>query len=65
MKRFFPVVLSVAAPAAFAADDLSSLTSQIDFSGVGTAIMAVAAALAGIYVLYKGAKIVIGALKGM
>ena len=45
-----------------AAPDLSSLTP--DFTTVSTAILAVAGAVVGVYVAWKGAKILIGAVKG-
>ena len=44
--------------------DLSPITSGIDFSSVGVAIIAIAGLLATVYVAMKGAKIVLGMLKG-
>ncbi|MDM8356041.1 major capsid protein [Pandoraea communis] len=44
--------------------DLSAVSSSISFAQVGTAIVAVAASLALIYVGVKGAKIVLGFIRG-
>ncbi|VVE53253.1 hypothetical protein [Pandoraea commovens] len=44
--------------------DLSAMTNSISFAQVGTAILAVAASLALIYVGVKGAKIVLGFIRG-
>lgn len=46
-----------------AGPDLSSLTSSIDFSTVVVAILAVASALAVVYIAWKGAGMVIAALR--
>lgn len=57
------VATVLAAPAVFAAEgavDYSALTSSADFSGVSTAILAVAASLAGVLVVVKGARLVLG-----
>lgn len=51
-------------PAFAAGPDLTSLTSQVDFSTVIVALLAVAAALAGVYIAWKGAKMVLAALRG-
>lgn len=47
-----------------AGPDFSSLTSAVDFSTVITAIMAIAAALAGVYVVMRGADMVLSKLRG-
>jgi hypothetical protein len=47
------------------AADLSDLTSAINFSDVSTAVMTVAAALATIYVLWKGASLILRAIRGL
>uniref|UniRef100_UPI00351BEF98 major capsid protein n=1 Tax=Rugamonas sp. CCM 8940 TaxID=2765359 RepID=UPI00351BEF98 len=52
-------VFALAAP-----PDLSSLTSAIDLSTVITAVLAVAAIIAGVYAAIKGAKTVLGLVKG-
>lgn len=60
-------VLSSIATGAFAAGsgpDLTPLTSVVDFGTVITAVLAVAGLLAGVYVAIKGAKIVIGMVRG-
>lgn len=54
--------LSAFATGGPASPDLSSLTP--DFTTVTTAILAVAGAVVGVYVAWKGAKIVIRAVKG-
>lgn len=63
-KLGFAVAASVASVAAFAAPvDLSSLTDTVDFSSVTVALLAIAGALATIYVAIKGISFVLGALK--
>lgn len=47
-----------------AAPDYTTLTSGIDFASAGTAVLAVFAALAGVYVVALGGKIVLRNLKG-
>lgn len=43
--------------------DFSSLTTAVDFSTVGTAVLAIAALLAVPLVIRKGAKLVLAAIK--
>ena len=45
--------------------DLTALTGAVDYSTVGPAILVVAAAVAGVYVIWKGAKMVVGAIKSL
>ncbi|EFE8024663.1 TPA: hypothetical protein ACTA0F_004671 [Salmonella enterica subsp. enterica serovar Bareilly] len=57
----FAVAAAVSAPAAMAVEpapgvDLTPLTSAISFTGVTTAILGIAAAVAGLYALYAGVK---------
>ncbi|WP_454874783.1 hypothetical protein [Paraburkholderia xenovorans] len=52
------------AHAATTAPDFSTLTSGIDFSTVTTGVLAVAATLITVYVGIKGAKILIGMVRG-
>lgn len=59
----------VAAPSVFAAGeaggwDYSTLTSGVDFSTIAAGVLAVAGILAGVYAGIKGAKIVLGFLRG-
>lgn len=60
----------VMAPAAHAtgtgttAPDLSALTNAVDFSTTITALMAIAGMLASVYISIKGAKIVLGMIRG-
>lgn len=58
----------VAAPSVFAAEagvwDYSKLTSGVDFSTIAAGVLAVAGILAGVYAGIKGAKIVLGFLRG-
>jgi hypothetical protein len=54
----------VATQAHAAGTDFSTLTSGIDFSTVTTGILAVAATLITVYVAIKGAKILIGMVRG-
>ncbi|MBM5573656.1 hypothetical protein [Deefgea sp. CFH1-16] len=61
------VIAAVLAPVTFAAGtgpDLTALTSAVDFGTVITALLAIAGMLAGVYITIKGAKIVIGMIKG-
>jgi hypothetical protein len=44
--------------------DLTSLTSSVDMGSTITAVLAVAATLAGLFVAMRGAKSVLGFLKG-
>ena len=46
-----------------AAPDYTTLTAAVDFSTVGTAILAISALLASVLVIYKGAKMVLRAIK--
>lgn len=43
--------------------DYASLTSGIDFSGIGTGVLAVAGLLAAVYAGIKGARIILGFLR--
>jgi len=58
-----PAVLAVSVPARAA--DLTALTAEIDFAGVTTAVLAVAVALAGVYITWKAASMVLRAIRGM
>lgn len=59
-------VLSVFAAPAFAVPvDLTTLTAAVDFSTASAAVLLVAAALIAVYIAWKAAKMVIGAVKGM
>lgn len=57
-------VLSTLSASAMAAPvDYTSLLSAADFSTTTTAIIAIAGIMAVVYVAWKGAKLVLGALK--
>ena len=57
--------LTGAAGSALAAPpDLSTLTAAVDFSTVTTALLGVGAAVIVVYIAWKGAKMVIAAVKG-
>jgi hypothetical protein len=59
-RRSFVGAAAVAAGAAnAAAPDFSSLTSAVDFSSVGTAVLAIAALLVVPLVVKKGARMVL------
>jgi hypothetical protein len=45
--------------------DVTSLTAAVDFSTVTSAILAVAAIMVTVYVAWKAAKMVLGAVKGL
>lgn len=47
-----------------AGPDLTTLTAAVDFGTVTTAILGVGAAIIVVYIAWKGAKMVIGAVKG-
>jgi Inovirus Coat protein B len=51
-------------PALAAGPDLSSMTAAVDFGTVTTAILAVGAALIVVYIAFKGAKMLISAVRG-
>lgn len=55
---------SVAAPALAAGPDLTTLTTAVDFGTVTTAILGVGAAIIVVYLAWKGAKMVISAVRG-
>lgn len=70
-KKTLVVATSAAlsAPSVFAATgtggwDYTGLTSSIDFSTISVGVLAVAGILAGVYAGIKGAKIVLGFLRG-
>lgn len=65
MKKIVALLPFGFAGAASAAPvDLTSLTSAVDFSTTTTAVLAVAAALIGVYIAWKAAKLVISAVRG-
>lgn len=45
--------------------DLTSLTTAVDFSTTTTAVLGVAAAAIVVYIAWKAAKMVVGAVRGM
>ena len=57
------VVAATAAPMAMAQTDYSSLTTAVDWSDVGASLVAVGAAIIGIFVVFKGVKLVTRAVK--
>ncbi len=56
----FAVGAAMAAP-----PDYSSLTGAIDFSTTITAVLAASAALMAVYIVWKGASLIIRAVKGL
>lgn len=44
--------------------DYTTITSAVDFAGVMTGVGAVAAAVAGLYIAIRGARILIGFIGG-
>lgn len=65
LKKIAGVVLAVAPLSAFALPpDFTALTSQIDMSTTSAALLLAAAALVGVYILWKGANMIMGAFKG-
>lgn len=64
-KKIGSAVVAVAPLSAFAAGpDLSTLTTAVDFGTVTTALLGVAAAIIVVYIAWKGAKMVLHAVKG-
>lgn len=68
LRKFVMMFLSLVAclfgVSAFAAGpDMSSLTTAIDFGTVTVAVLAAASALAVVYVAWKGASMVLGAIR--
>lgn len=64
-KRYYAVPLAFVSSSAWAVPvDLTSVTSAVDFSTVVAALLLVAAALAGVYIAWKGAKMILSAIRG-
>lgn len=67
-KKIGKTVISLSPAAALSAHaagpDLSTLTAAVDFGTVTTALLGVAAAIIVVYIAWKGAKMVLGAVKG-
>mgnify|MGYP001415251336 CR=1 FL=1 len=57
-------VATVATPVLAAPPDLTSMTAAVDFSTVTTALLSVGAAIIVVYIAWKGAKMLISAVKG-
>jgi len=62
------LALGLIGASAHAADptpiDYSLLTNQITFASVSLALLGVAGSIAGVYILWKGAKMILGAIRG-
>lgn len=58
------LIAATASPLALAQTDYSSLTTAVDWSDVGTSLIAVGAAIIGIFVVMKGVKLVTRMVKG-
>lgn len=64
-KKIAGVLVAVAPLSAYAVPpDFTSLTSAIDMSTTSAALLLAAAALIGVYILWKGANMIMGAFKG-
>lgn len=64
-RRAAAVAAMGAASSVFAAGpDLTTVTTAVDFGTVTTAVLAVAASLIVVYISWKGAKMVIAAVRG-
>lgn len=57
-------LVAVSAPSFAAGADLSSLTSAVDFGTVTTAILAIGALIAGLFLVIRGVKTVLPMIKG-
>lgn len=72
MKKIHGVVLSILATGVSAAAsaatgtpvDYTQLSSQVDFTGVATVVLAIGGSLAGIYVAIKGVRMGLSMLRG-
>lgn len=64
-KKYFaaPLVLT-GAGSALATVDYSTLTTAVDFTTATEAILTVAAALVLVYIAWKGAKMILSAVRG-
>jgi hypothetical protein len=58
------VISALAINANATSPDFTSLTSAVDFTTVIAAVLLVAAAIAGVDIVIKGAKIILRALRG-
>jgi hypothetical protein len=65
MKKILFYFLAVSSLAVQAETDYTPLTSQISFTEVIAAILTAAGALAGVYVVFKGAKLIISSIRGV
>ncbi len=71
MRKFLNVVLVLAmtalgfaaGPAHAEAPVFTTLTTGVDFSTVGPALLLIAVAISGVYVTWKGAKMILAAIK--
>jgi hypothetical protein len=64
-KRLAVIAVATTGASVFAAGpDLSSLTSSVDVGTTVTAVLAVSAALALLYMAIRGAKTVLGMIRG-
>lgn len=62
---FIAAAMSLFGASAFAVPvDLTTVTAAVDFSTVIAALLLVAAALAGVYIAWKGAKMILIAIRG-
>lgn len=65
LAALFALAMSFIAPATYALPpDFSSLTTAIDMSTTSAALLLAAAALIGVYILWKGANMIMSAFKG-
>ena len=60
----FSALMMLGVSAHAAGPDLSTVTAAVDFGTVTTAILGVAAAIIVVYLAWKGAKMVIAAVRG-
>lgn len=63
LALLFPVAAASFATPALAQQNYSTLTAAVDWSTAITALMAVAALVAGVLVVRKGIRFVLGALR--
>ncbi len=64
LTAVFSAVFPALSFAAATGPDLTPLTSTVDFGTVITALLAIAGLLASVYVAIRGAKVVLGMIRG-
>lgn len=65
MRKFFASLsLLLLAPLALAGSVYDPITTAVDWTAVNTAVISIFALIAAVYVVFKGGKLILRALKG-